>query len=76
VFGDLDTLSFVRISWLHWLGHVNRMDGTRGISQVFNNNPLVCQLKGGPKNRCLNFVQTDINKCKIKKLEREVKKQS
>jgi hypothetical protein len=23
-FGDLDTLSFVRISRLNWIGHVNR----------------------------------------------------
>jgi len=24
--GDLDILSFVRIIWLNWIGHVNRMD--------------------------------------------------
>jgi hypothetical protein len=26
LFGDLDILSFVRISQLNWIGHVNRMD--------------------------------------------------
>jgi hypothetical protein len=26
LFEDLDTVSFVRISWLNWIGHVNRMD--------------------------------------------------
>ena len=40
LFGDLDirVLSFVRISWLNWIGHVNGMDSKRKVSQVFNNN--------------------------------------
>jgi uncharacterized protein involved in tellurium resistance len=36
---DLDTLSFVRISRLNWKGRVNRIDRTKKVSQVFNNNP-------------------------------------
>jgi hypothetical protein len=39
LFGDLDILSFVRINQLKWIGHVNRMDSKRKVSQVFNNNP-------------------------------------
>jgi hypothetical protein len=39
VFGDLDILSFVRISRLEWIGRVNRMESKRTVSQVFNNNP-------------------------------------
>ena len=39
LFGDLDMLSFVRISRLNWIGHVNRMDRKRIVSQVFNSNP-------------------------------------
>jgi len=39
LFGDLVILSFVRISQLNWIGHVNRMDSRSRISQVFNNNP-------------------------------------
>jgi hypothetical protein len=39
LFGDLVTLSFVRISWLNWIGHVSRMDSKRKVSQVFNGNP-------------------------------------
>jgi hypothetical protein len=38
VCGDLDIISFVRISQLNWIGHVNRMDSKRKVSQVFNNN--------------------------------------
>jgi len=37
--GDLDLLSFVRISRLIWIGAVNRLDTKRKVSQVFNNNP-------------------------------------
>ena len=36
LFGDLDILSFVRKCRLNWIGHVNRMDSKRKVSQVFN----------------------------------------
>jgi hypothetical protein len=65
VFGDLDILSFVRISRLKWIGHVNRMENKRTVSQVFNNNPQESRPRGRPRNRCWNCVQTDIKKCKI-----------
>jgi len=39
LFGDLGILSFVRIGWLNWIGHVSRMDSKRKVSQVFNGNP-------------------------------------
>jgi pyridoxine/pyridoxamine 5'-phosphate oxidase len=49
--GDLDTLSFVRISQLNLTGRVNRMGSTRTASQVFNNNPRGSQLRGWPETR-------------------------
>jgi hypothetical protein len=36
---DFDVLSFVRISQPIWIGAVNRVDSTRKVGQVFNNNP-------------------------------------
>ena len=39
LFGHLDILSFVRISRLNLIGHVNRMYSKRKVSQVFNSNP-------------------------------------
>jgi hypothetical protein len=63
LFGDLDILSFLRMSWLNWIGHVH---STRKESQVFNNNPKGSRLRGWSKNRWWNCVQTEINKCKIK----------
>ena len=47
--GDLDLLSFVRISRLIWIGAVNRLDTKRKVSQVFNNNPQGSWLRGQPK---------------------------
>ena len=44
--GNLDKLSFVRTSWLNWIGHINRMDSKRKLSHVFNNNPLGGRLRG------------------------------
>jgi hypothetical protein len=42
LFGDLDTLSFMRISRI---GRVNRMESKRKGSQVSNNNPQGSQLR-------------------------------
>ena len=39
LFGDLDILSFVRISQLNWIGDLNRMESKRKVSPVLNNNP-------------------------------------
>ena len=58
-------LPFVRISRLKWIGHVNRMCSKRNVSKVFNNNPQGSRLRGRPKHRWWNCVQTDINKWKI-----------
>jgi len=63
--GDLDTLSFVTIRQCNWTGHVNTMDSNRKVSQVFNN-LQGCRLRGRPKNRWRNYVEADINRCKIK----------
>jgi hypothetical protein len=45
LFGDLDMLSFVRLSLYNWIGHVNRMDNKRKVNQVFNNNLQGSQLR-------------------------------
>jgi hypothetical protein len=31
--GDSDLLSFLKISCLNWIGHVNRMDSKRKVSK-------------------------------------------
>jgi hypothetical protein len=49
LFGDLDVFSFVRIIRPNWIGYVNRMDGKRKISKVFNSNPQGNRLIVRPK---------------------------
>jgi hypothetical protein len=49
LFGDLDILSFVRVGRSNWIGHVNRMDSKRKVSQVFNNNSQGRCLRGRQK---------------------------
>jgi len=66
LFGDLGILSFVGIRWLNWIGHISRMNSERKVSQVFNNNPQGVRLRGRPKSKWWNFVQTDTNTLKIK----------
>jgi hypothetical protein len=67
LYGDLDTLPFVRISRLNWIGRVSRMGSNRKVSQVHNNNnPQGSQVRGQPKNRRWNCAPTDVSKCKIK----------
>ena len=63
IFGDLDFISFIRISRLKWIGHLNRMHADRLPKSIFNN-----QLK---QNRLIdrrnwwNCVQADLKKYKI-----------
>lgn len=70
---DLDVLSLDRTVRLNWIGCVSRMGSTRQVSQVFNDNPRGRRLRGRPKNRCWNCLQTDSNKCKIKNWEERSK---
>jgi hypothetical protein len=49
LYGDLDTLSFVRVSRLNWIGPVNVMDSERKVSQVFSKNVQGSILTGRPK---------------------------
>ena len=46
LFEDLDIFSFLRISQLNWIGHVNRTESKKKISQVFKNNLQGSQLRG------------------------------
>jgi len=46
LFGDLGILTFVTISRLHWIGHVNRMHSKRKVTQVFKTNPQGSRRKG------------------------------
>jgi hypothetical protein len=44
--GDVDILTFVRISQLNWISHVNRTDSKRKVIQICNNNPQGNPVRG------------------------------
>jgi len=48
------------------IGHVKGIESRSNVSQVFHDNPRGSRLRGGPKHRWWNCVQTDIDKWKIK----------
>jgi hypothetical protein len=67
-FGVLDILSFVRVSQLNWIGHVNRMDSKRtGKSQIFNNNPQQSRLTAQPKKQKVELCTNRYAKLRIGK---------
>jgi hypothetical protein len=76
LFGDLDTLSFVGISWLNWIGHVSRMDGNRKGSQVFNNNPQESCLRKKKKKTEGGIVYRQILRNAKLQIEKKKKKWS
>ena len=62
LFRDLDTLLFVRIRRLNWIGRVKRMYSKRKVIQIFNNNPPGSRLRGRPKkNGEIVYKQVLIN---------------
>jgi len=65
LFGDLDILSFVRLSRLNWIGYVNRMDSKRKVSQAFNN-PQGSRLIGRPNKRGWNCVKQIVRNVRLK----------
>jgi hypothetical protein len=65
----VNILSFVRIIRLNWVGYVKTIDGTIKVNKAFNNTLQGSRLRGRPRNRWWNCVQTDNNKCKIKNLK-------
>ena len=43
--------------------HIIRMENTRKVKIVFNNNPEGTRLRGRPRTRWWNCVQADLNRC-------------
>lgn len=60
-FVDLDIFPFIRISWLKWIDHVNRMDSKRAVRQVFNIKTEGSQFRGQPKRQ---MVDVCTSRCK------------
>ena len=73
LYEDLDIVSFIKLNWLRWIGHIHRMENTRKITQVFYNNPQGSRQRGRPSFRRLDDVQTDLEKCGFRDWKPNVK---
>jgi hypothetical protein len=63
-YGDIDIVSFIRINWLRWIGHVNKMNNKGMMYRVFAKQPQGSRPRGRPKSRLWDCVYGD--KCKIR----------
>ena len=65
LYKDVDIISFIRLSRLRWIGHVNRMGKERKVYNIFYNQPQGTRVRGRPKIRWMDCVLSDIKKSKI-----------
>ncbi|KAJ4450459.1 hypothetical protein ANN_01884 [Periplaneta americana] len=62
LYKESDLEVHIRCQRLRWLGHVTRMETTRKVKIVFNNNPDGTRLRGRPRTRWWNCVRVDVNR--------------
>ena len=66
LYKEADLETHIRCQRLRWLGHIIRMENTRKVKIVFNNNPEGARLRGRPRTRWWNYVQADLNRFGIR----------
>ncbi|KAJ4443479.1 hypothetical protein ANN_05151 [Periplaneta americana] len=66
LYKESDLEAHIRCQRLRWLGHVTRMETTRKVKIVFNNNPDGTRLRGRPRTRWWNCVRVDVNRLGIR----------
>ncbi|KAJ4446078.1 hypothetical protein ANN_12770 [Periplaneta americana] len=69
LYKESDLEAHIRCQRLRWLGHVTRMETTRKVKIVFNNNPDGTRLRGRPRTRWWNCVRVDVNRLGIRNWE-------
>ena len=62
----MDITSFIRLSRLRCIGHVNRRDKERKVYNIFYNQPQGIQIRGRPKNQWMDCLLPDLKECKIR----------
>jgi hypothetical protein len=58
-------INFIRAQRLSWLGHIERMQGTRMVKAIYCWKPNSRRPIGREKTRCVNDVRKDIQKLKV-----------
>jgi hypothetical protein len=60
LFGDLDILSFVCVSWFDWIGHANTLGSKGEVNQIFDNKSQQSHLGGRQKKTDFRSVHKQI----------------
>ena len=58
-------INFIRAQRLRWLGHIERMQGTRMVKAIYSWKPISRRPTGRPKTRWGDDVRKDIQKIKV-----------
>jgi len=58
-------INFIRTQRLSWLGHIERMQGTRMVKAIYSWKPISRRPIGRPKTRWVDDVRKDIQKLKV-----------
>ncbi|KAJ4446086.1 hypothetical protein ANN_12778 [Periplaneta americana] len=66
LYKESDLEAHIRCQRLRWLGHVTRMETTRKVKVVFNNNPDGTRLRGRLRTKWWNCVRVDVNRLGIR----------
>jgi len=62
-------INFIRAQGLSWLGHIERMQGTRMVKAIYCWKPISRRPIGRPKTRWVEDVGKDIQKLKVSNLK-------
>jgi hypothetical protein len=62
---DVGIVTLIRVRRLNWIGHINRIDDTRKVKQIFNSQPDGVRTRGRPRSRWWGYVWTDIKDRRI-----------
>jgi hypothetical protein len=58
-------INFIRAQRLSWLGHIERMQGTRMVKAIYSWKHMSRRPTGRPKTRWMDDVRKDIHKLKV-----------
>jgi len=58
-------INIIRAQKLSWLGHIERMQGTRMVKAIYFCKPISRRPIGRPKTRWVDDVRKDIRKLKV-----------
>ena len=58
-------INFIRAQRLSWLGHVERMQGTRIVKAIYSWYPISSRPRGRTKTRWMDDIRKDIQKLKV-----------